>query len=186
MFAPQVRREADDLAQELRVRVWRAVATYDPAKSGNLERYVFSVVTNKVKDYKRDAAREANRRERYGIAFLHIEDTYVSDGGARVTAAERFDQLYNHVTHDQVFAEVEAEPFELPPGVTDRERLVLALLIYGSERDEIAALVSVSREDLDALVRTLRRKFADWRPARATTTQLARRELVDAALAVAA
>lgn len=186
MFASQVRREEDDLAQELRVRVWRAVTSYDPAKSASLERYVFSALTNKVKDFKRDAAREMKRREAYGITFLHIEDTFVSADSV-ATPAERFDQLHHHATHEQVYADVENEPFDLPGGVTDDERNVLALLVFGSTRNEIAVLLNLRRREVDLLVRSLRRKFSDWRPGRDdSVTNIERHEIVARSLAAAA
>lgn len=163
MFAGQVGRDPEDLAQELRVRCWRAIASYDPARSTqSLQRYVFSAVANKVKDFKRDAAREAARRERHGLSFTHIEDTLVHDG--RLSPAERFDQLHHHVGAEEVYAAVEAQRFECPASVSAAERRVLVALMCGASRAEVARLLGLSRGRVDEIVRTLRVKLADWRP----------------------
>lgn len=152
MYAGQVRREPDDLAQELRVRVWRAVTTFDPTRSRqSLERYVFSAITNKIKDYKRDAAREAKRREDTGLTFIQVDDVFLLTH-------------YHFVTHDEVFAQVENESFEMPATVTGDERRVLALLIFGYTRAEVAREMQRTRVEVDEVVRELRGKLADWRP----------------------
>jgi DNA-directed RNA polymerase specialized sigma24 family protein len=164
MFAEQVHREEDDLAQELRLRVWRACETYDPQRSTQtLQRYVFGAVTNKIKDYKRDAAREATRRERCGLAFLHIESMQLG-GNDNQDRQERFDSLFHYATHEQVFADVEHAPFTLPVGITYTERRVSALLVVGLARSEIASAIATSRHEIDECVRSLRAKLADWRP----------------------
>lgn len=169
MFASQVRREEEDLAQELRVKVWHAVRAYDPGKGLPLERFVFGAITNRIKDFKRGAAREADRRERNGLTFLHIEDTRPLDSEA---PAERFDQLYYHSTHDDVYGDVELEQFRMPAGVTECERRVAALLVVGCDRDEIGVLLGLSYAQVGGYVRTLRIKLSDWRPGSLERLQL--------------
>lgn len=168
MFAAQVRREEEDLEQELRVRVWRAIVTYDPSKSRlTLERYVFQAVTNKVKDFKRDAARENRRREENGLTFLHIEDMRSplgQDCPRRTTVQEVFDGYFNHATHDEVYGRIDEGLFVLPATVTDDEASVLLLLMMDMNRAEIAMRLAIARECVDASVVALRRKFADWKP----------------------
>lgn len=167
MFAGLVDREEEDLAQELRVRVWRAIETHDPAKSKvSLERYVFSVVTNKVKDFKRDAAREMKRRERFGLerfgqalSFGHIEDMR-GEGGA----SDHFDGLHQFVARDEVYREVDEGRFTLPATVTEREATVLLFAMMGMTKVAIAAKLTISRPAVDAAMAALREKFADWKP----------------------
>lgn len=173
MFAAQLHRDEDDLAQELRVKVWRAVERFDPTRGLSIERHVFGALTNKIKDYKRDAAREVQRREKHGVSFLHIEDmatktvmTHYTWARSRDTTQELFDAHYHFVTDEEVYAEVEREPFEVPAGVTGEERQVLALLMADFTRAEIALLLGMSKFRVDTLARSLQQKFADWRPSR--------------------
>lgn len=171
MFAAQVRREEEDLAQELRVRVWRAAVTYDSRKSRlSLERYVFQAVTNKIKDFKRDAAREARRREENGLTFLHIEDMRLPAAPieeqhiTRRVTQEAFDGRYNFIARDEVYGCIEEGLFILPATVTAREADVLVLLMMGIGKPEVALRLGLSRAEVDRCVAVLRVKFGDWRP----------------------
>ncbi len=173
MFASQVKREEHDLEQELRIRVWRAIETFDAFKvrgspTDALRRYVYSAVANKIKDFKRDAAREAHRRELYGLSFLHIEDTYtyvMADGGGRQPSpSERFDELYHHTEHDEVYGHADGEGFVLPSTVTERESQVLLLLMMELSKAEVVVRLGVGRVEVDRCVVALRLKLADWQP----------------------
>lgn len=163
MFASQVKREEDDLAQELRVRVWRALVSYDPDKSRlSRERYVFQAVTNKIKDYKRDAAREVRRRDDAGLTFLYIEDTFTD--GTTETATERFASLYYHTTRDEVYGEIEEGRFVLPATITERETFVLLMLMMQHSKTEIVVRLGLTREEVDDVIVSLRDKLRDWQP----------------------
>lgn len=164
MFAAQVRREEEDLAQELRVRVWRAVATYDATKSPlSLERYVFQAVTNKIKDFKRDAAREVKRREDDGMTLLHIEDVRLG-WQSRHDQQEAFDGVFHFATHEQVYGDIDEGSFALPATVTAREADVLVLLMMGLNRRQAAEHLTLERADVERDVLSLRDKLADWKP----------------------
>jgi RNA polymerase sigma factor (sigma-70 family) len=163
MFAAQVRREEEDLAQELRVRVWRAVATYDATKSPlSLERYVFQAVTNKIKDFRRDAAREAKRREDDGMTLLHIEDVRL--GWHHHDQQEAFDGVFHFATHEQVYGEIDEGAFTLPATVTAREADVLVLLMVGLSKRQVGERLTLTRDDVEHDVGSLRVKLADWKP----------------------
>lgn len=165
MFAGQVRREEEDLAQELRIRVWRAIETHDPSHTRvPLERYVFYAISNKMRDFKRDAAREKGRREREGLSFLHIEDL-MQHGGGTGQPQDWFDALYHHVTREDVYGHVESEPYRLDVDLTSIEQTVLVGLFLDYSRDEIAAEHGIERKLVDRTVASLRRKLADKRPA---------------------
>jgi RNA polymerase sigma factor (sigma-70 family) len=160
MFAARVRREEDDLAQELRVRVWRAIVTYDATKSPlSLERYVFQAVTNKIKDYKRDAARAKRREDDDGMTLLHIEDIRLAWHSQEV-----FDGFFHFVTHDEVYGSVDEGHFVLPATVTGREADVLVLLMMGMNKRQVAERLTLARADVDRAVGSLRDKLADWKP----------------------
>jgi DNA-directed RNA polymerase specialized sigma24 family protein len=167
MFAAQVGREEEDLAQELRVRVWRAIATYDPARSTqSLERYVFSAVANKIKDFKRDRAREVERQRANGLTFLHIEDMVLDrrSGSQRRSQQEAFDGLFYYATRDEVYGHVDEGLLTLPNTVTEREAEVTVLLMLGVTRIGVVQRLGPGPPDVDACVRSLRRKMADWKP----------------------
>ena len=150
MFAAQVGREEEDLAQELRVRVWRAAASYDPSKTTiGLKRYVYSAVANKVKDYKRDAARDARRRELTGVSIIHIEDMRLpfNDGHGSTQ-----------------------EAFVLPSTVTEREASVLVMLMSDATKAEVAASLGITPFAVEECRRSLRLKLADWKPSNPSQT----------------
>lgn len=168
MFASQVKREEDDLAQELRIVVWRAVRKHDPTRSSlSLERYVFGCLTNKIRDYKRDAAREHDRRERFGVGFLHIEDMRLisTDSDLGGDRQEAFDSRYNFMAREEVYGRIEDGLFELPSTVTEQEADVLVMLMMDLTKPEIMLRLSLTRARVDACVDALREKFADWKPA---------------------
>jgi RNA polymerase sigma factor (sigma-70 family) len=169
MFAAQVRREEEDLAQELRVRVWRAIDSYDPARSGlSLERYVYGAIANKIKDFKRDAARELQRRRANNLTFLYIEDMVLDrdhgGNGQRRSRQEVFDGRFNFATRDEVYGHIDEGLLTLPSTVTEREAEVVVLLMLGSSRPDVAVRLGPGPPDVDACVRNLREKFADWKP----------------------
>lgn len=168
MYSGLVRREEDDLAQELRVIVWRAVRKYDSSRSTlTLERFVFQAITNKIKDYKRDAARESDRQKRHGVSFVHIEDVRLGwQDNSPITSdrQEAFDSRYHFTERDDVYGHVENERFVLPAGVTERECAVLLLLMMECSRAEIVVQLQLSRADVCDAIASLRQKFADWRP----------------------
>ena len=165
MYAAQVRREEEDLEQELRVRVWRAVATYDETRSSlSLERYVFQAITNKIKDFKRDAAREAQRREDSGMTLLHIEDIKVRWHSRNETQQEVFDGLFHFASHDDVYGEVDEGEFVLPATVTAREADVLVLLMAGLNKRQVSDRLALTRGEVERSVASLRTKLADWAP----------------------
>lgn len=167
-FAPQLRREEEDLAQELRIVIWRAVTKHSTKRSTmTLERYVFMCMTNRLKDFKRDAAREARRREDNGLSFLHIEDLCMSgeEGTPFGTPTqENFDGRYNFIGREEVYRRVEEGLFVLPAGVTELEANVLVLLMMEVTEREIVLRLGVVRSEVKACIEALREKFADWRP----------------------
>lgn len=172
MWAAQVRREEHDLAQELRIRVWRAITSYDPSKSRlPLERYVFQAVTNKIKDFKRDAQRERDRCERYGLSFIHLEDWRSETGQLGLDGVHFID-------HDEVYRAVDEGYFVLPSSVTRREAKVLVLLMMELSRPKVALRLGIGTEGVDQCIASLRVKFADWRPSSSS-----RRVPVDVAVA---
>lgn len=63
--------EADDLAQELRLQLWRKLPLYDPTKSG-LRTWAVKVMKNKIKDLYRYS--KYNKREIQYHTIEHKEE----------------------------------------------------------------------------------------------------------------
>ena len=163
MYASWVHRDEEDLAQELRVRVWRALQTYDSSKSSQtVERYVFGAITNKIKDFKRDAKRAADRGH-----VLHIEDfltahySQLSDSimGGHATGAERFADKHHFMEEEEAYDVLYDADLSWPDGATDTERSVAELLVIGVSREEIADLMRIKRARIGLLLRSLRDRF---------------------------
>ena len=170
MFAAQVGREEEDMAQELRIRVWRAASSYDATKTTiSLKRYVYSAIANKVKDYKRDAAREAHRREVTGVSFIHIEDMRLPNNDGHLTTQETFEGRYHFVSREVIYGQIE-DAFVLPATVTGREAAVAVLLMNGLTKTEAAARLGISRATVEECLGSLRTKLADWKPANGSRT----------------
>jgi DNA-directed RNA polymerase specialized sigma24 family protein len=170
MFASRIGMEEDDLAQELRIKVWSVIPRYDPARSPlTLERYVFGALTNKIKDFKRGAGREAKRRVTFGVEFLHIEDMRGWDDLSR---QEAFDGQFHFVEREEVFSQIEEGRFVLPAGVTHTEARVLVLLMTDHTKSEIALRLGITKTEVFRSMTALREKFADWRPSRPNSSQV--------------
>jgi RNA polymerase sigma factor (sigma-70 family) len=161
MYASQVGREESDLAQELRVRVWKAIEAYNPRRTTlPLERFVFGCVRNKMKDFFRDAAREKARREREGVSFVCAEDLGAPEDS--MTGEERFER-YHFVTREQVYGRVEGAVFVLPATVTETEARVAILLVQEVSRLEISVRLDMTDAEITAAIRALREKLRDWK-----------------------
>lgn len=155
MFASIVRMEEDDLRQELRIRVWRAVETYDATKTRiPLKNYVYGCVANKIKDFKRNAA----RRAKYGVEFEYIEDQLGLSDSPTVDA---FVGEHLAVSREEVYGSVDGL-LDLPASVTPREARVLVLMMVGMSSPEIRLRLGVSRGELTGCMEGLRAKFSGW------------------------
>ena len=173
IYAGRLRYEEDDLEQELRVKVWQAMRSYSPTRSPlPIQRYVFTCLTNRIKDMKRDAAREVARRERFGVSFLHIEDCPVGhdeNGRPMGTSASAFESLFMCVERDEVYGQIDCGKFVLPSTLTDVEARVLVLLMLVWSRPEISRRLGISIYELNSVLRRLRIKLADWNPGECAT-----------------
>lgn len=163
MFAEQVKLEPEDMRQELRITVLKAVRTYSAKRSkteSGEEGYVFGCVTNRVKDLKRDAARRAKDGR---MVVVHIED---QQKHGDFNFQDSFEFAYLSASHEQVFGGVEG-PFALPENVTEEERRVAVQMAIGYTRIEIADELGINYSMVLKLVADLREKCAAWRPAAA-------------------
>lgn len=161
--------DLDDIRQLLRIKVYRALRIYNPAKlrrkagesiPAARDRYVFMCVRDCAKDIAKRKRKLTLMIEDVAPAALHIG----ADGEA---PRDNFDARYLAQSHEEAFASVEISPPPMPASLSALERAVLVLLYRDYTHREIAARLSVSRGDVSTAVRALRQKLADWQPAQA-------------------
>lgn len=140
--------------QILRVKCWRAIESYDPARSKQpIDRFVFSCMKNQVKDL-------LKKRKRFDA---HIEDfaggDSRADDGARGsvnTGTSYFEARYLSAED----APELGESISLPAELSDEEREICGLLIEGYSNSEIAVALSVRPMRVKELVASLQSKLA--------------------------
>jgi DNA-directed RNA polymerase specialized sigma24 family protein len=146
----------DDVLFVPHVEVWRSLVAYDPARSKlPVQRYVFSCVTNQVKDL-------LKRKRRHEV---YIEDMTVTmrDGDE---LGDSFTEEYLSVSHDDVYADVERElPPTIPDTLTRLEREVVVRLYIEPNHRKIAVELSLTRAEVDGTVESICTKMAEWSPA---------------------
>jgi RNA polymerase sigma factor (sigma-70 family) len=146
MYAPHVQDEYEDIVSILRIKVWRALCAFDPARSSMpVQRYVFSCVKNQAKDL----VKKRRRNEVYIEDIAHGEsDVAYFDRGAGSAGA------------DQVYADVERELPQLPSTLTNLEREIIVRLYLDLTQRQVAATLCISRTEMDRSMRSIREKLA--------------------------
>jgi len=169
LYVNYVEEEYEDIVQILRVKVWRALETFDSTKwkkeaPGNgpspVERYVFMCIKNQCKDLV--------KRKQRGEVYIEDQGALGHDGhlaGRHLTDA--FELRYLAADHDQVFGDIEDGVPLIPSTLTDREREIVCLLWSDYRQTEIAAQLGLRRSEVERGVRSIRLKMADWRPSQA-------------------
>lgn len=156
IHAPKIEEEPEDIRQILRIKVWHALTRYDPSRSGmSVDRYVFMVLTNQVKDLK--------KRKRRGELFIDDVAPQVEQEGGSVLR-DSFDHRYLSDDHEQVYGDIEDDDLVIPSTLSRLERVILALLHGGYRQTEIADRLALGPRDVERSVRALRDKLADWKP----------------------
>jgi len=150
MYSPLVEDDFEDVQQLLRVKVWRALAAYDPARSRlPVERYVFSCVRNQVKDI-------LKRKRR--------NEVYIDDFGQLDNSRDYFEAKFLTETQEECYAAVEDEPPLIPKTLSAEERRVVCLLYAGYSAREVAGKLELKSAAVTAHVQNIRIKMSDWRP----------------------
>lgn len=160
-YSPYVEAELEDIQQDLRVAVFKALLSYDGTRTNALarDRYVFSCMKNRAKDL----LKKRPRNESY------IEDIApgVEEQAGIFTAATR-DWFEAHVgmasTHEQVYGRVEDDDVLVPNTLTDLERRIVCLLYADYRQAEVARSLGIAKGDMERAMRSIRRKMSDWRP----------------------
>lgn len=162
-YAPLLDDDIEDVAQLLRVKVWQALEAYDRRRvrivaTNAKERFVFSCVTNRVKDMLKAQSRLNSARQSSVPHYIEDESRANPD---------RFQQDYLFVSDDEVFATVEEESYELPSTLTEFERAVVVLLLLDFNQTQIAGVLSASRARVRSAHTSVKEKMADWKPSAA-------------------
>jgi RNA polymerase sigma factor (sigma-70 family) len=155
-YAPiLVDEDYDDLVQILALKVWQARRAFDQSRTKlGEESYVFSCVTNRVKDLLKAQSR-LNKNRGGGPTF--IEDV---DPERRF----QFEGKYLQLSEEDAFADVEDELPALPSTLTHVERTVTILLVLDFKKSEIVRMTGYSRSRVVKAEASVREKMDDWRP----------------------
>lgn len=169
---PYVEEDFDDICQFYRYKVWKALLSFDPA---NLrvaprsrkhckelrDRYVFSCIKNAEKD--------VLKKKRHGHLFIEDVAPNVDHGvtgSGHTVPRSKFEDRY--LKDEGAYDVIEQELPVVPSTLTESESAVLLLLYLNFKTIEIAERTELSRAEINAMVRSIREKMADWRPAGAT------------------
>ena len=165
-LVPRVEEDFDDICQFLRMKVWKAIDAFNPARvkttsrfspDQQLERFVYSCVKN--------ATIDVLKKKRRNLIF--IEDIVRTAEHERPDGEwekrDGFEKRYLSVDNAYATVEEGTLPF-VPSTLTDTERRVLFLLVLDYKPAEIAVEVGVRHKDVWALTKEIREKMADWKP----------------------
>lgn len=154
MFMGLCRLEAEDMHQELWIKVHEAVEAYRPARGESEEAWVYGCLANKVKDLRRTAS----RRARWGVTFVYMDEHWQESG------TDYADRLIPHVEPFEVFGKIDEGVYVLPESVTAWEGDVLVLLALGYTRAEVALELECEESQVAAAAKALKQKLAELRP----------------------
>lgn len=152
----------EDICQVLRLKVWRALLSFDPKRSRlSRDAYVFGCVRNQVKDLLKRPHRN----------WLFIEDLTKFEGRGPTDIScdfsQRFEQRYLQVREDEVFGEIDEDDPLIPSTLTKNERKVLVCMYLDYSQANTALRLGLSRKEVATSIATIREKMADWHPSAA-------------------
>lgn len=161
MVVPFVEADFDDVVQELRIKAWRALIAWDPARCPALigrygiaearNRTVFAWMRNLVKDM-------VKRKHRGDRSIEELTDASEDRAWNRDT----FDFANGLFTAaDEVYGEVEDEPPALPESLTLVEQRVVCLLYSGYRQTEVARTLGLEKREVERYARSIRQKMTE-------------------------
>lgn len=152
-----VQEEYEDLVQVLRTKCWRALESFDPAKSRvPVQNYVFSCVRNQIKDL-------LKRKRRNDLYIEEIAPTK-NRGRGEANPRDRFEAHYLLVEEDEAFAEILIETPLIPSTLNEVERQIVVFLYLNYQQADMAERLGITRRDVAKAVKSIKSKMADWRP----------------------
>jgi RNA polymerase sigma factor (sigma-70 family) len=157
LTCPLVDDDFDDVQQQLRIAVWKALLAWDPGRRVTTrDRYVFTCLKNRQKDLIK-----RRRRGEVSIEQLTVRET---DNG-QLKTRDSFDLEHLAAGPDEVYRQVEEQPPLVPSTLTGPELRVLCLLYADYRHAEVAVELGLTKRDVERTVRQIRVKMADWQPA---------------------
>lgn len=160
-----IQEEYEDLCAILRIKCWRALESFDPAKSRvPIQNYVFSCMRNQVKDL-------LKRKKRNDLYIEEIAPVSPNPRGGqpRPSARDRFEERYSSAAEEEVFAEVLAETPLIPSTLTTLERGVVILLYLEYGQAQMAESLGVNKREIAKAVKGVKDKMSDWKPSSSST-----------------
>lgn len=149
--------DSEDVQQLLRIKLYRALLAYDPARSRmTRDGYVFMCLRDKRKDLE--------NLKRYGEVFIEDVARPAASDGERLESHDAFDERYLSSSQEQVYGSVEDEGLHLPSTLTPPERALVQLLYRDYRQTEAGRLLGLDKREVEKLMRSIRLKMADWRP----------------------
>lgn len=160
-IAPFVELPVEDIEQRLRIKVWRALATYNPKWGRAEDQYVLGCVFNEKKDIL-----DLKRRGEIGLDSLlrPVDRTLSGDSAGRM---DGFEEKHLAIAADSIYGHIEEDDFRLPSTLTGLEQRVVVLLYVQRYQTEIAIELGLSKGEMERTMRSIREKLADWRPSEA-------------------
>ncbi|GAC1533822.1 MAG: hypothetical protein NVS3B1_28270 [Marmoricola sp.] len=151
----QVDLDLDDIRQRLRIKVWKALRSYNRDKSrSTMERWVFSCVMNEKKDLLK--ARKDS--------WAYIEDQAPAGEGPD-SPRDSFEHRYMSLSEEEAFRGGAADHLALPDSLDERECKVIVMLYAGRTRAEARSDLALTPKEMERVILSLREKLAAWRPA---------------------
>jgi DNA-directed RNA polymerase specialized sigma24 family protein len=164
LAAQGVEMPIEDIQQVLRIKIWRALTTFDAkriqradeSREGARDRYVFMAVIDQSKDI--------YNRVRRGELFIEdlVSDQGDNGGGVRRDTFEESHGLFS--SEESVYGGVEDEGAPLPSTLTQLERHLVLLLYRDYKQSEAGRMLGLPKYELEKTMRSVREKMADWKP----------------------
>lgn len=162
LIVGSVEGEFDDIVQTLAIKAWRAHDSFDPARfpgervdelgRSPRDRYVYFCIRNAVIDLQR-------KRRRPEVSLEGVKES-------RFQSRDSFDVWAGLVSESDVeLAHLDAEDLSLPNTLDQQERTVVGLLYAGRSQGEVRALLGIGVRPMEKVMRLIRVKLADWKPA---------------------
>lgn len=167
MYARLVEDDYEDICQVLRLKAWRALNTYDPARSKlPVERYVFSCLRNQVKDLLKKKKREELFLLDLGHADATADSAFTGKfaTGAEGITKQHFEARYLSIDEEAGLSGLLDDMPTIPSTLSGKEKEVLALVYYGYSHTEIAVRLEISKREISTAMKAIKVKMSDWKP----------------------
>lgn len=152
----------DDIAQVLRIKVYRALLRWDPAIKDQ-QAYVFMCVRDQAKDL-------VKKRRRHDSYIEDLVTEPPSDALMGISSvSNEFEQRHLATDRDEVYGLVDEGMALIPNTLTRLEVEIVCLLYRDYKQSEVARELRIGKREMERAMRSIRTKMADWQPTPATS-----------------